>query len=443
MATANKISLVTNRAERAKSYLLSQFKDRPNINKIVEALVEELQEIENGIIDIQNARKLDTSFGVWLDELGLQAKVNRNGRDNTDYKTSIKIAQAKRNMSATDEEIEYVVGLLTGDPYTTVDNPYPYMMELVSYFFCVGDDLESLAGIADMFPTLTRVRLIRRGESRFKLGTAGQGFGSGATLDDLVYVRQGAVDDERFVISDNQVIPPPVTTGVYIIAPPTLSGDNTVTSVLSCATGLWGGDEPITYTYQWYIDGAAVSGATASTFTIPAGSEGKVINCLVTATNAFSSATSLSNTITVSNAPAPAAYFAVDGGLEDYYTVIDTPYGTSITNASQLVFNTDGTISYEQNGNPDFSRPFLVHTGTNHANDTVITYQVLTGSSLSGLAPNVPRTLNTPLTLSQSVTANRDSVKEGTYRITLSRLSDPSISVTKDVYIVAEILTNM
>ena len=47
MTTAHKIKLVNDRVVRAKALLLSQFKDSPNINAFLEALVDELQVLEN------------------------------------------------------------------------------------------------------------------------------------------------------------------------------------------------------------------------------------------------------------------------------------------------------------------------------------------------------------------------------------------------------------
>lgn len=43
---------------------------------------------------------------------------------------------------------------------------------------------------------------------------------------------------------------------------------------------------PLSYTRQWLRDSAAISGATAATYTLVAGDEGKMISATVTATNA-------------------------------------------------------------------------------------------------------------------------------------------------------------
>ena len=72
---------------------------------------------------------------------------------------------------------------------------------------------------------------------------------------------------------------------------PSLSGTAQDGKLLTAAKGTWTGVGPITYTYQWQTsaDGggswADIAGATATTFTPPAGSAGTQVRALVTATN--------------------------------------------------------------------------------------------------------------------------------------------------------------
>ncbi len=72
---------------------------------------------------------------------------------------------------------------------------------------------------------------------------------------------------------------------------PSLSGTAQDGKVLTAAKGTWTGVGPITYAYQWQAsaDGgsswADIAGATATTFTPPAGSAGTQVRVLVTATN--------------------------------------------------------------------------------------------------------------------------------------------------------------
>jgi hypothetical protein len=64
------------------------------------------------------------------------------------------------------------------------------------------------------------------------------------------------------------------------VASPVATGLLTVGSTLSCTTGAWIGGGPYVYSYQWYRNGTAISGATSASYlTALAGSH----MCVVTA----------------------------------------------------------------------------------------------------------------------------------------------------------------
>jgi len=72
-----------------------------------------------------------------------------------------------------------------------------------------------------------------------------------------------------------------------------------VGETVSCSTGTWIGQTPITYAYQWKRNGVNISGATSSTYTIVLADDGTSLTCEVTATNSVGSTSALSNTQTV------------------------------------------------------------------------------------------------------------------------------------------------
>lgn len=76
---------------------------------------------------------------------------------------------------------------------------------------------------------------------------------------------------------------------------PLLSGEMILGTLLSCTEGTWTGDLPITYAYQWKRDSVDIGGATNSTYTVTGSDLNFAITCLVTATNAFGSASQLSS----------------------------------------------------------------------------------------------------------------------------------------------------
>jgi len=80
---------------------------------------------------------------------------------------------------------------------------------------------------------------------------------------------------------------------------PVVSGNTTIGSVLSVTNGVFDGPSS-TYTYQWFLDSSPISGATSSTYTLPALSNG-ILRCIVKATNALGTVKSTSNFFTIRN----------------------------------------------------------------------------------------------------------------------------------------------
>lgn len=78
---------------------------------------------------------------------------------------------------------------------------------------------------------------------------------------------------------------------------PAVTGLTVVGSTLTTTNGTWTGTPTITFTRQWTVGGVN-AGTGLTTFVIPAGAAGRLIRCVVTATNAVSSVVANSNTIT-------------------------------------------------------------------------------------------------------------------------------------------------
>ncbi len=73
---------------------------------------------------------------------------------------------------------------------------------------------------------------------------------------------------------------------------------------VSCSNGTWTTvPASPTFAYQWLRNGAAIAGATSSTYTVAAADEGKALQCVVTATNVQSTAQAVSANAIVSPPP--------------------------------------------------------------------------------------------------------------------------------------------
>jgi len=79
---------------------------------------------------------------------------------------------------------------------------------------------------------------------------------------------------------------------------PVISGSSAIGSTLTSTTGTWAGTPVITYAYQWKRAGVNIVGEINSTYVLVLADYNKAITCEVTATNAFGSASALSNSIT-------------------------------------------------------------------------------------------------------------------------------------------------
>ncbi|MEU6197795.1 pre-peptidase C-terminal domain-containing protein [Streptomyces sp. NPDC047061] len=90
-------------------------------------------------------------------------------------------------------------------------------------------------------------------------------------------------------------------------ADPKITGTAKVGARLTATTGGWS-TAPASYTYQWKADGKAISGATASTYTVPAALLGKKLTVTVTAAKSgWQSGSATSGAVTVAKGDAPKA----------------------------------------------------------------------------------------------------------------------------------------
>lgn len=81
-------------------------------------------------------------------------------------------------------------------------------------------------------------------------------------------------------------------------AAPTVTGTPAVASTLTCSTGAWSG-EPLFLTYQWQRDGAAIAGASGTTYAVSSADEGHSLTCVVLAGNGAGAASAASNAVAV------------------------------------------------------------------------------------------------------------------------------------------------
>lgn len=103
-------------------------------------------------------------------------------------------------------------------------------------------------------------------------------------------------------------------------APPTISGTPQTGQTLTASQGTWNSDTTPTYAYQWQrcdAQGnacAAITGATAQTYTVQTADEGKTLRVVVTATNPTGSGSATSAQTAVVSRPGPQGAIKLSNG---------------------------------------------------------------------------------------------------------------------------------
>lgn len=234
-------------------------------------------------------------------------------------------------------------------------------------------------------------------------------------------------------------------TAPYNTTPPVISGSSVVGSVLTATATVFGGDAPQTWSYQWYrltfgMTGetylASISGATSSTYTTQfADIEAKVF-VRVTATNSYGTATvdSAMLMITEVATPPPGSDIAPGLGLADAHDYVINDTRNPVTSTAFVVFRPDGSSSYSTESGMGNGR-YL--TGTDGA-DYVLSYSIVWGPALNGLAADTAWPLSSMATLNLSITSRFDLEISGRYVFKVHKASDPSIFATADIVVQAE-----
>lgn len=145
---------------------------------------------------------------------------------------------------------------------------------------------------------------------------------------------------------------------------PEVTGDAYPGSTLSTDDGTWSGSTPMTFGYQWMVNGVNVIGATDNTYDVPdTANVGDEVLCVVTATNAIGSVYAPSNVIELEETPAVP--------VNTVLPVITGTYepGETLT-CSEGTWSGSGTIVYTYQWQAD---------GVDIGGETADTYEVTFG----------------------------------------------------------------
>jgi len=123
---------ITDHADRAKTLLLSQYKDKTNFTKIIDIFGGKIQELETVYFELMLDRALSTAVGVQLDGLGDILGEERLARSDSDYRAALSI-RIKINISSGEPEtLIDVFAALTDATTVQYSEFYPAGAQLTS-----------------------------------------------------------------------------------------------------------------------------------------------------------------------------------------------------------------------------------------------------------------------------------------------------------------------
>lgn len=118
--------------DRAISRLITQFKDKENITKLLEVLMEELDEIEQAQIDILFQKEIDTAVGFQLDIIGENLGLRRDGLSDSDYRVLLKLQKRINSSRGQAETVILAWKELTGTSAAELEENFPAGIALYS-----------------------------------------------------------------------------------------------------------------------------------------------------------------------------------------------------------------------------------------------------------------------------------------------------------------------
>lgn len=116
---------IPNHVAQALADLLQQYKGKPRIVGILTALVQQIQDLEDGIYPLNDGRQLANAVGVQLDGIGEIVGLKRNGLDDDTYRIFIIGTIAKNFSDGTIPVIRTILILLFDAQYLLIFETYP------------------------------------------------------------------------------------------------------------------------------------------------------------------------------------------------------------------------------------------------------------------------------------------------------------------------------
>ncbi|AGH32063.1 baseplate protein [Vibrio phage PWH3a-P1] len=180
---------------------------RENFYKLARLIVNRLDNIQNQTVALAYSRILDLAEGDMLDIIASHYFIEREGKDDEDLKSAIKLYALRQNTEPTRTEIVNILNILTDDGFVKIYKGVNNYIEVVISVDCLS--IQSLSDqLQDLFPINTNLKVasVPVGIKPFGVGsvysTASDKIGTLGSVHDPVIDRQNVaavtvINDER------------------------------------------------------------------------------------------------------------------------------------------------------------------------------------------------------------------------------------------------------
>lgn len=225
-----------------------------------------------------------------------------------------------------------------------------------------------------------------------------------------------------------------VTMTVNPTAAPVINITPSATSVCAGTTVNFTSSGSGIATYQWYSNGAAISGATSSTYSDVAPTNGQQVYCVVTASSPCASSSSVtSSTVTLTVTPTTPPSISIVSSSSDVCSGTSVTFTATASNAGSAP-----TYQWYSNGTAISGATSSTYTENATANGQQVYCIVTTSNSCSTASTaqsnTVTMTVNPTVSPTISITASGSNVCSGTSVTFTSSITNGGIAPTYQWY---------
>jgi hypothetical protein len=170
----------------AQGNLIEQFRDQPNIEAVLEALVTQCQGIEDVGFEIITETVISTAVGAQLDGLGDLVGIERGGSNDNEFRTRIHAQILVNKSNGTISELLEIIVLLGGTSIVLSEVP-PAKIEIIVNGILTGGITAATAANEARAAGVGLGFTWHISTNPFTFDTAGKGFDQGELAEHLYF----------------------------------------------------------------------------------------------------------------------------------------------------------------------------------------------------------------------------------------------------------------